>query len=466
MATSSTSPSSSSSAATNYFNGSSTFAADLNNQISHAVAVATLPITELQNQQPTLPGQQTELQTIGSDFTNLQTALGAVDSAVSSGSLAATVDTPSVASASIGTGALTGSYAVTIASLGAQTNTISNSTLPTVSDPSSSSISTSSSYTLTVGTGSPITITPTSNNLNSLVAAINASGAPVQATVVNVGGTASPNYELSIQGTQYANTAIQLNDGKQNLLTQLSLGSPVTYQVNGQPSTPASSSTRSLSISTGLTVDALATGTANVTVAQSASGVSSALSSLVTSYNAAVDEVNNNRGQNGGALAGQSILLQLSNVLHSLTDYSGTSSSGSVQSPTDLGLTFDTNGHLQFDSTVFNSAASSSISDVMSFLGSESGATGFLSAASTALSSVTDTTSGAIVQQMSSLATSISNIGTEITNDQTRLTLMQSNLTAQMAAADAAVASMQSQVSELTAMFSAENTEALSLANG
>ena len=317
-----------------------------------------------------------------------------------------------------------------------------------------------------MGTGSPITITPTSNNLNSLVAAINASGAPVQATVVNVGGTASPNYELSIQGTQYANTAIQLNDGKQNLLTQLSLGSPVTYQVNGQPSTPASSSTRSLSISTGLTVDALATGTANVTVAQSASGVSSALSSLVTSYNAAVDEVNNNRGQNGGALAGQSILLQLSNVLHSLTDYSGTSSSGSVQSPTDLGLTFDTNGHLQFDSTVFNSAASSSISDVMSFLGSESGATGFLSAASTALSSVTATTSGAIVQQMSSLATSISNIGSEITNDQTRLTLMQSNLTAQMAAADAAVASMQSQVSELTAMFSAENTEALSLANG
>ena len=463
MATSATN---SSTAATNYFNGSSTFSADLNNQISHAVAVATLPITELQNQQTTLTGQQTELQTLGTDFKNLQNALDAVDSAVSSGSLAATVDTPTIASAAVGTGALAGSYAVTIVSLGGQTNTISNSTLPTVADPSSGSISTSSSFKLTVGTGSPITITPSGNNLNSLVAAINASGAAVQATVVNIGGTAAPNYELSIQGTQYASSAIQLNDGTQNLLTQLSLGSPVTYQVNGQPSTPASSNARALAISTGLTVTALATGTANVTVAQSGSGVSTALSSLVTSYNAAVDEVNSNHGQNGGALAGQSTLLQLSNVLHSLTNYTGTSASGSIQSLTDIGLTFDTNGHLQLDSTVFNTATSNSISDVMTFLGSESGATGFLSAASTSLTSVTDITSGAIVQQMNSLASSIANMGTKITADQTMLTLMQGNLTAQMEAADAAVATLQSQSSELTAMFNAQNTESLALSNG
>ena len=464
MATSSTS--SSSSAATNYFNGSSTFAADLNNQISHAVAVATLPITELQNQQTTLTGQQSELQTLGSDFTNLKNAIDAVDSAASSGSLAASVGSPTVASASVGTGALAGSYSVNITSLGSQTNTISSSTLPTVADPSSGSISTSSSYTLTVGTGSPITIKPAGNNLNSLVAAINASGAPVQATIVNVGGSGAPNYELSIQGTQYSSSAIQLNDGTQNLLTQLSLGSPVTYQVNGQPSTPASSNTRSLSISTGLTVTALATGTTSVTVAQSGTGVENALSSLVTSYNAAVDQVNNNRGQNGGALAGQSVLLQLSNVLHSLTNYSGTSASGNIQSLTDIGLTFDTNGHLQFDSNAFNSAANSSIGNIMTFLGSESGGTGFLSSASTSLTSVTDTTNGAIVQQMNSLAGSISNIGDKITADQARLTLMQSSLTQQMAKADAAVASMQSQVSELTAMFSAQNTEALSIANG
>jgi len=66
MATSASSASSSS--AGTYFTGNSTFSADLNNQISHAVAVATLPITQLQNEQTTLTGQQSELQTMAAIF--------------------------------------------------------------------------------------------------------------------------------------------------------------------------------------------------------------------------------------------------------------------------------------------------------------------------------------------------------------------------------------------------------------
>jgi flagellar hook-associated protein 2 len=185
MATSATSTSGT------YFSGSSTFSASLNNVIAHAVATSTLPITELQNEQGTLTGQQTELQTVGSDFTALQTALGAVDGAISSGSLAATVDDTSVASAAVATGALAGSYAVDITALGAQTNTISNSSLPSVADPTSGNISSSSAFTLTVGTAT-YSLAPASNTLDGLVAAINASGADVQATVVNVGGGAGP----------------------------------------------------------------------------------------------------------------------------------------------------------------------------------------------------------------------------------------------------------------------------------
>jgi flagellar hook-associated protein 2 len=296
MATSATTASTASTATTNYFTGNSTFSADLNNQIAHAVAVATLPITELQNQQTTITGEQTELQTLGSDFTTFQTAVGAVDSAVSSGSLAASVDNTSAASATITTGALAGSYAVDITNLGSQTNTISSASVTTatgavssadltasnftltvgsgtysltsgstlaslvtaingssagvqasvvnnqlsiqgasastiqlaaasaptsnllidattstgvasVADPTSGNISTSSTFTLTVG-GTPYALAPAGTSLDSLVAAINASGANVQATVVNVGGSATPNYELSVQGTQLAATTI------------------------------------------------------------------------------------------------------------------------------------------------------------------------------------------------------------------------------------------------------------------
>jgi flagellar hook-associated protein 2 len=558
MATSATS--SASSSAGTYFTGNSTFSADLNNRIAHAVAVATLPITQLQNQQSTITGEQTELQKLGGDFSTFQTAIGAIDHAVSSGSLAASVANTSVASASIGAGALAGSYSVNITNLGAQANTISTPTnsntvsTANVADPTSASVSSSSTFTLTVGTTSyslttasntldslvdainasganvqasvvnigstaspsyqlsiqgtaatagsvqlndgtsnllgttntasptgvlavtdpsagsistsstfsltvgaqSYSLTPASNTLNALVAAINASGANVQATLVNVGGSANPNYELSIQGNQYASAAIQLNDGSHNLLTTMSAGAPVTYAVNGQA--PVTSNTRSLSISTGLTVNALATGTANVTVEQSSVGIQNALASLVTSYNAAADELTSNRGQNGGALAGNSVIQQLSNVLQGIANYSS-ASSGSIHSLTDLGLSFDTNGHLQFDSTVFSAATSSSLNDVMSFLGSESANSGFLGAANTALSAVTDTSSGLVVQQISSFAGTIANLGTTITNDQARVTLLQSNLTAQMEAADAAVASLQSQATEISAMFAAEQVQ-------
>ena len=69
----------------------------------------------------------------------------------------------------------------------------------------------------------------------------------MQATIVNVGGSTSPDYRLSLQGTKYAPTSIQLNDGTQDLLTTLSTGSYVSYQVNGADTT-ATSDSRTFSI--------------------------------------------------------------------------------------------------------------------------------------------------------------------------------------------------------------------------
>jgi flagellar hook-associated protein 2 len=450
MATSSTSSSSNSAQG---FNGTSSFSADFQNVISRAVQIASLPITNLQNQENTLTSQQSELQTLGSDFQSLQTAISSVSSAISSGSFSSSVDAPTVASASVGTGVLAGSYAVTIASLGSQTNTISNSSLPTVSDPSSGNISTSSAFTLSVN-GTDYSLTPASNNLNSLVQAINSSGANVQATIVNVGGSSTPNYQLSIQGADYSPTAIQLNDGSQDLLTNLSTGSYVTYQVNGQPSTPATSTSRALTISPGLTVNALSTGTANVTVSQNSNGVQNALSSLVTAYNAAVDELTKNRGQNGGALAGNSVVQQLSNTLHSMTNYVS-SSSGSIQTATDIGLSFDQNGHLQVDPTALNNASGTALADALNFLGTSTG-TGFVAAATTALNAVTDPTSGLITTNINSLGTSITNITNKISSEEDQVTQLQTNLTAQMSAADAAVAALQQQVTQITNLFAAQ----------
>jgi flagellar hook-associated protein 2 len=444
------------------FTGSSSYASQLQQVITRAVSFATLPITQLQNQQSTLTDQQGELQTLGSSFQSLQNALDSINSAAGLGSFSATSDATSVATASVSTGALPGTYSIDISSIGSQTNTISSNGLTTVSDPSSGNISASTAYTLTVD-GTAYQISDSGNSLNALAQAINASGANVEATVVNVGGSSSPDYRLSVQGAGYAPTTIQLNDGTHDLLNTITTGSNVTYQVNGEPATPVGSDSRNLAISPGVTVNVLTTGTANVTVAQSAAGVANALSSFVAAYNSTAAEVQNNRGQNGGALAGQSVVSDLSSSLQSLAGYTS-NSGGSVQSLADLGLTFDDSGTLQFDQSVFNQAASNSLSDVLNFVGSETGG-GFLGTAESTLTAVTDPVNGLIEQQTESIGTSITNLGTKISSEQDTVNQLQTNLTQQMATADATIAALEDQVTQITDLFSAMQQQAKTLSS-
>lgn len=428
------------------FTGSSAFAAQLEQVISTAVARASAPMEQLQTEQNTLQGQQSELQTLSSDFTSLQTALASLNTAVASNGLSAQVSDSSVATATAGSAALSGTYELDVTSVGTQANTISMDSLPTVTDPATQSISSSSSYTLTAESQT-YTVVPSSNSLDALVEAIDNSGANVQATVVNVGTPTSPDYRLSIQSTDYAQANIQLNDGTNNLLQTVTPGSNVQYQVNGEPSSPVNSTSRQLTISPGLNVSVLGTGATDITVAASTSAVSTALSSFAAAYNTAVADLDKNRGQNGGALSGQSIVYELQNELNSIANYS--SSSGSVTSLAELGLSFDNNGNLQFDPSALSTDNSQ---DVLNFLGSTSTG-GFLQAANNTLNSVTDATSGILTDATQNLTNELSQVGTQISNDQTSVSNLQQSLTTQMASADAAISSLEQEVTEMTDLF-------------
>jgi flagellar hook-associated protein 2 len=434
------------------FTGNSAFSADLQQVITRAVNIASLPIAQLQGQLGILTNQQTELQTVGSKFQSLQNALGALGAASDANSFTANVQDTSIATASVADGAQAGNYSVNILSIGSETNTISPNTLLAVSDPASGNISASSTFTLTVD-GQTLSISDADNSLNGLAKAINASNSGVQATIVNVGGSTSPDYRLSLQGTKYAPTSIQLNDGTQDLLTTLSTGSYVTYQVNGAD-TNASSDSRTFSISPGVTVHALTTGETNISVSEDIGGIQSAIGSFVNSFNSAVDELAKNRGQNGGALAGQSIVSGLSDALRKLANYTPASGSPDFQSLTDLGLTFDQTGHLQFDPSVLSDATETSLSGVLNFLGSASG-DGFLKAAGDILRGITDPTTGLVAGDISSTASSVTNLSNKISREQDTVTQMQTSLIQQMSRADAAIAAMEQKVTQITNLFSA-----------
>ena len=106
-----------------------------------------------------------------------------------------------------------------------------------------------------------------------------------------------------------------------------------------------------------------------------------------------MDELNKSVGQNAGPLNGQSIIFDLKQSLHSLASYTG--GAGSFTSMTDLGLSFDTNGHLNFDPTALSSASGTQFSDLASFLGGASSG-GFLQFATNVLNGVEDPTSGSL----------------------------------------------------------------------
>src|SRR6185436_15598178 len=103
-------------------------------------------------------------------------------------------------------------------------------------------------------------LNPAANTLNSLAEAIQtATKGEVRATIVNIGTSSAPSYQLSIQNTKYGTLPISLTDsqGGPNLLGAASPATAVQYRINGQPANPLSSDTRSLAIAPNLTATAL-----------------------------------------------------------------------------------------------------------------------------------------------------------------------------------------------------------------
>jgi flagellar hook-associated protein 2 len=429
--------------------GSSTFASDLQASVNRALEIASLPMEALQNDQSTISGQISELNTLGGLFNSLQTSLDAIGGTGGS-SVQAVVSDQSVLSASVTGSPLPGTYTVQVLNAGSSSSAISNSATP-VTDPATEDISSNSSFTLTVGTS---TYTVTASDLNDLAAAINSSGAPVQAVVVNLGSPSSPTYQLSLQATGLGNVALQLSDGT-NLLTSLNTGTDASYTVDGQPPTGISTDSSTVTIAPGLSVDLAAVGTSTVTVSSSLSSVSSELSSFVTAYNAAFAELEKNFGQNGGALVGDSTVLDMQQALNQMINYSG--AGGSITSLAQLGVEFTQQGTLTFDSSAIAGLSSSQINDALTFLGGTTTG-GFLEYANNTLNGITDPVAGSVATETQTLQSESQNNQTQITNDQAQLALMQTSLQTQMAQANALIATLQTRTTFLEGLFQADTS--------
>lgn len=430
------------------FSGSSTFSSAFQGVLTNAVDQASVPLEQMQDDVTTLTSQQSALTSLESTFQSLGTALQSIGSATA-GSPSASVSDASVVSASTTSSALAGTYSIEVDSLGANSTAVSQAGSPPVTDPTTQDISSSSTFTLTVD-GTNTTITPTDNTLEGLASAINSSSANVQATIVNLGSGSSPDYRLVLTGDDLGTDTMTLSDGTTNLLGTVTGGEPAEYSVNG--STEVQSNSTQVTLSPGLTVNLLGTSAepVTITVSTSYSGLQNALSSFATAYNSAVSAVNAQIGQNAGPLSGDDVVDTLRDALQSLTQYS--SGSGAVSSLNDLGLSVDDSGNMSFDASTFSAL---NPADIAQFLGTATSG-GFMEAATSTLSSITDESTGNIETDYAALQIQITEQNLNISNEQTRITDMETNLQNELSQADAAIATLQSQKTYYADLFQAE----------
>ena len=346
-----------------------------------------------------------------------------------------------------------GVYSVSVISIGAFAHSLSTQTW----DSSKETGADPNTYTLLIGEDR-YEVTGKDNTAASVASAINARyGSLVRATAVNVGPADTPDYRISLQSATLGPVTLDLLDPNEASLQsqQDPPGEEAQYEVNGSGVT-VSSTTRSVKVATGLTLNLQSPSSApvDITVIRSTAALSTALSAFADAYNAGVDEIAKQRGQSGGALQGKSIVTSLSQTLSSISTYSSSSGISGLRS---LGVVLETDGHVSFSQFALMAADFSNSMGVTTFLGSTTGG-GFLKTASDALKRIENPVTGLLKVAVAESTTQSTKLGDTIFEKQDKVSQLQIQLQNQMARADAMIAAMEQQYSYMTSMFSAMQT--------
>jgi flagellar hook-associated protein 2 len=243
----------------------------------------------------------------------------------------------------------------------------------------------------------------------------------------------------------------------------LQRGTNLEYSINGGGTQISQSNKVDASSSglAGLSITALGTGPATVTVGSDTSTISTAIQSFVTDYTAVQNYISSQTSTTTdstgdvtpGLLTGDLDAENIETSLRQLVGVSPTGSSGGVQSLTDLGINSDGTDNLLTmpDATTLNNAITNNLSDVQNLF------TNPTDGLATTLGTYLTDTNGPngvlandeanMTQQSTDLTTSINNLEQQITSEQTELTN-------EFTAMETAISSINTEKEVLTDYFS------------
>jgi flagellar hook-associated protein 2 len=435
------------------FTGISQYSADFQTILTRVVTIASFPLTQLKNEQADNTTKKQLSSELSASVTTLQSRLKSLaDVADKRGVSASSSNTSKLSIDAVNSDTPT-SYS--ISNVTSIAKAASENSLSSFADPSSTAVSSTGSLKLTFGsTDYDITLGTGENTLLGLRDKINALGAGLTASILNV--SATENY-LSVSSNTAGAKALTLRDdptgANTSLLSSSNQGSDLVFQLNGIPVTRSSNQVNDLI--GGVTFSVKATTdvgeTLSINLASDKSKLSTALFDFVDAYNAVQTKVNGQVGESAGLLSGDFLIREAQDALRRVSSFG--LSSGSVKSLADVGVTFDSTGVLTFDSTAFNSLSSTAIQDAFSFFKTTTG----LGTEAARLDSFTDSVTGLAQVQLNQYTTTDSRLSDQISILEERINAIQISYQQRLQAADALLGRIESQQTIITASIDSLN---------
>ena len=430
---------------------------------------------ELTSQANALDAQVSAFGTFTSALDTLQQTLGPLETASKLAGFVGNIADSTIASASVSSGAVAGTYTLAVQNLASAATLTSN--------PVASSATAIGTGTLTISTGgasASINIDSSDDTLAGIAAAINgASNNPgVSATIISSADGARLVLSGTATGAANAITVTQSGgDGglsslvydpanNDTTLTQTQAAQNANFTINGYAGTSASNvATGAI---TGVTLNlakATAAGTTTtLTVSPDTTAAQASITAFVTALNGALSSIQSLTSydpstQTAGPLQGNATLQSFQNQLEQILDTVNTGNAGGVQSLSDLGISANANsGTLDTNTTTLSNALSASLSSVGSLLG---GSTGIVTKIDNLVTQYTQA-GGLLATINQGLQTGLSNVATQQTALNAELATYSATLTTQYNAMDAAVAALKETQTYLNAEFNPSSSSSSS----
>lgn len=462
---------------------------DVTSIVSQLMAVERRPIEKLQSKSTSYETKLSVFSSLKSTISQFQEAVKGLTDAGSFQSFSTNSSNSSALTATAGSAAAPGSYALSISSLAqsqqlvatgqlSSTATIGTGASTTLSfdfgaisggtlNPTTGTYS-GASFTSNGGGVQTVTIDNTNNTLEGIRDAVNSAKIGVTATIINDGG-ASP-YRLAFSSSvtgvdnsisigvsgDAALSSLLSHDptGTQNLSETLTAQN-ANFTLNGVAITKSSNVVTDVIEGVTLNINSVTAGTTNLTISTDTGAITEAANKFITEYNSLLTGLKSlsvyaTNSSSGGTLAGDPAVRQMISELQSIVG--GSVTGGAYATLSSVGITTKPGVGLNLDTTLFNSAIDNNLADLANlFTSSEGFATKLDAWATTSLNITVDT-------RTSNIKDAISAISKEVDLREVRLISLEKRYTAQFTNLNVVLASMTSQQNFVSTLFSSNSS--------